>query len=290
VSSTNFTKNNILNYNFGATGYTPPPATMYFGLSKTTLNTGDISTGSTGVSELILGATGYARESFANDKTNWSTSTAASLKNNLAVSFPQSTGIWSAEETSIKSTFVTDGPTGVTNIWWYSNLNPELVVPANTVVSFPIEGIAVTETGLAAATLTLNRILNYHFGKTSYDPDGSGNHLYFGLSTTEITASGLTNVTEPLATSGYARVEVDNDKTTWTTSSGTTPSLNNDIPINFPKSTASWGIIVSIFIADVAARGGGNVLWYKTLTTPIYIQNNTVYTIPSTTGFSITSI
>jgi hypothetical protein len=294
MPATNLTRNHILNYNFGATGYAEPPATMYFGLSKSILTATDTSTGSTGVSELTLGATGYERggqtgvSGFPNNKTNWSGATGAQLHNETIVQFPKSTGVWGVTGTAIQSVFITDGATGVTDIWWYSTLNPSIIVPNNTQLSFPAGAIVAGETGFAGTTLTLDRIMNYHFGATGYDPDeASTHHIYFGLSTTEVTKDGITTVTEPLAASGYARVGYDNNKTTWSTSSGSTPSLYNNISITFPKASASWGEIRSIFIADVITRHGGNILWFKSLSPSAYIQANTIYGLTGISGFAI---
>jgi hypothetical protein len=293
MPATNLTRNHILNYNFGATGYAEPPTTMYFGLSTSVLSATDTSTGSTGVTELILGATGYARggatgaSGFANNKTNWGGATGCQLSNNTEVVFPQCSGVWGVTGAVIQDVFITDGPTGITNIWWYSTLVPPIIVTSPTVLSFPAGAIVVGETGIAGTTLTLNRIIDYHFGATGYDPDGAGNHIYFGLSTTEVTAAGITTVTEPLAASAYIRVEYDNNKTTWSTSSGT-PGLYNNISITFPKASASWGEIKSIFIADVITRHGGNILFYKTLSPSAYIQANTVYGLTGISGFPVT--
>jgi hypothetical protein len=59
----------------------------------------------------------------------------------------------------------------------------------------------------------------------------------------------------------------------WTTS--TVGTLSNGRAITFPTSTASWGEIKSIFIADSATRHAGNVMWYYTLSPYRTIANNT---------------
>ena len=271
MPSTNLAINNILNYNFGGSAYSETlPATMYFGLSSTLVTA--TSTGAT-VAEPSGGS--YARKSFVNNTSNWATSTLGTLRNLAEVAFVKSTGIWSTSIAPILSVFISDsGTTGAGNIWWYATLSVPLVVPTLTIVSFPIGTIIVTQPSLSITTYTLNRILNYNFGAQTYDPDASGK-IYFGLSTSTVTEAGLSTVTEPLAASGYARVSHDNDKTTWTTSSGATPGLHNDISIAFPSSSASWGVINSIFIADVATRAAGNILWFDTLSPGIIVQTGT---------------
>jgi hypothetical protein len=127
-----------------------------------------------------------------------------------------------------------------------------------------------------ATTAMLNNILNYNFGSQAYSPALPAT-MYFGLSTTLVGAAGLATVTEPLTASAYARVAYVNDTAKWTTSS--TGSLSNKVVIAFPQSSASWGTILSVFIADSATRAAGNVLWYTTLAPSILIQNYTIYSI-----------
>jgi hypothetical protein len=60
-----------------------------------------------------------------------------------------------------------------------------------------------------ATTVTLNNILNYNFGSNTYSP-ALPTKMSFGLSTTQVTAAGIASVTEPIAASGYARIEICN--------------------------------------------------------------------------------
>lgn len=95
---------------------------------------------------------------------------------------------------------------------------------------------------------------------------------YIGLSTTTPTISG-TNVTEPAAGAGYARVELD---------SLSTPSggvVTNDQAINFNESTASWGTITHFVIYDSDTVGGGNLLMYGALSSPRSVEPATIMTI-----------
>ena len=270
MPSSNVAMNNILNYNFGGTAYSDPlPDPMYFGLSKTL-----VTATSTGASVSEPSGGSYARKSFTNNTTNWDTSSLGSLRNKVAVTFTQSSGTWSDSVNPILSVFIADTASGAGNIWWYTTLATPLIIPTLTTVEFPIGSILVTQPSLCATTYTLNRILNYNFGGTTYDPDASGS-IFFGLSLTEVTAAGLSTVTEPLATSGYLRVEYDNDTDTWTTSSGATPGLENKIAIDFAGSSLSWGIVTSLFIADEITHGAGNILWYKTLIPTIIVQTGT---------------
>jgi len=102
-----------------------------------------------------------------------------------------------------------------------------------------------------------NRILNRDFGAVSFS---TPTNLYFGLSTTPVNDDG-TGETEPSG-GAYARAAVANNKTTW--GSAASASLDNLISVSFPESTASWGTITHVFIADAATSG--NILYFDALT------------------------
>ena len=88
-----------------------------------------------------------------------------------------------------------------------------------------------------------NAVLNHVFGRTTFTASAA---LQIGLSTTAPTDAGG-GITEPSG-SGYARVTVDNNKTTFSVSSG--GSLSNAVPITFTKATGSWGTLTHFFITD----------------------------------------
>lgn len=119
-----------------------------------------------------------------------------------------------------------------------------------------------------------NALLNEAFGATAFTPSAT---LYVGLSTTSITDAGG-NITEPNAPE-YARVAIDNDKTTWTTS--TTGGLSNDIAITFAQatSTGGWGTITDGFVADQSS--GGNVYTLGALGTSKSIEQNDTPEFPA---------
>lgn len=111
-----------------------------------------------------------------------------------------------------------------------------------------------------------NRILNRYFGNIS---DTVASTLYIGLSTTPINQDG-TGYTEPVG-AGYARVAISNNKTTFTTS--TAGVLYNAVEIQFSESTASWGNITHIFIADTIS---GAPIYYDALPAPRAVQAQSV--------------
>ncbi|MDD4308407.1 MAG: hypothetical protein PHU53_06335 [Thermoplasmata archaeon] len=117
-----------------------------------------------------------------------------------------------------------------------------------------------------------NRILDQIAGAVSPTIPAT---YYFGLSTTSIADAG-TGYTEP-STSGtaYARVAVDNNKTTFGNAAAN--SITTLISISFPESTASWGTITNVFIADASAVGTGNILYSGTLSLPTAVASGTVF-------------
>ena len=93
---------------------------------------------------------------------------------------------------------------------------------------------------------------------------------YIGLSSTAPNIDG-TNVGEPNASAGYARVELT------TLGEPTNGVVTNTAAINFDESTASWGTITHFVIFD--ALTGGNLLMYGALSTPRSVEAATIMTI-----------
>lgn len=111
-----------------------------------------------------------------------------------------------------------------------------------------------------------NNLLNYNFGNTSYTLP---QQYWLALSTTTIQQDG-TGCTEPSG-NGYARVGIDNNKTTFSVSSQ--GSLTNNIQIQFPESTGTWGTVTYIAIFD--SEEGGNLLYFDSLAESRTIETQT---------------
>ncbi len=92
-----------------------------------------------------------------------------------------------------------------------------------------------------------NAAMNYIFGKTAFTPPST---LYVGICTSAADDGTITG--EPGA-GGYARVAVDNNKTTWTTAA--TGYLKNAVIIQFPTATGDWGTMSMFFISDDPSAG-----------------------------------
>ena len=97
---------------------------------------------------------------------------------------------------------------------------------------------------------------------------------YLGLSRSEPTLTG-TNVSEPGASAGYARVKLTG------LSAPTNGVVTNSSAIDFTESTAGWGTITHFVIYDAAT--GGNLLMYGKLTENRTVESATVMTIKANT-------
>jgi len=125
--------NKILDYNFGKTAHTPP-TTYYVGLSTTTINIGG-----TGATEPVGGA--YARVAVTNNKTNFTVAALGSLKNDVSISFVESTSAWG----TITYVFLADALTAG-NIYFYEALSAPKTVQSATTVLFAAAGLTFTMT------------------------------------------------------------------------------------------------------------------------------------------------
>lgn len=127
---------------------------------------------------------------------------------------------------------------------------------------------------MSISTYAANAHLDYDFGKTSYTAPAT---WYITLSTVTVTASG--SYTEPTSGS-YARVAVTNNKTNFSTASGST--ITNLVAITFPESSGSWGTITDIAFLDASASG--NLWYFQPLPYPKAVESDT------TVSFSASSI
>ena len=96
--------------------------------------------------------------------------------------------------------------------------------------------------------------------------------FYIGLSSTAPSIDG-TNVDEPSASAGYARVKLTS------LSEPTNGVVTNESAINFNESTSSWGTITHFVIFDAEDVDTGNLLMYGTLSTPRAVEAATIMTI-----------
>lgn len=111
-----------------------------------------------------------------------------------------------------------------------------------------------------------NKLLDYNFGATTYTLPAK---YWIALSTTAIQNDG-TGCTEPVG-NGYTRVGIDNNKTTFSVAEN--GILKNNIQVQFPESTGSWGTVTYIAIFDSETEG--NLLYYDSLAESRTIETQT---------------
>jgi hypothetical protein len=129
MSSTNFAKNKILDFNFGGTSYTPP-ANYYMLLSTTT-----ISVNGSNVSEPV--GVGYARVLIPNTKSYFTNSSSGCLVNSGSIAFPESSGSWGTIVDIGLADALTSG-----SIWHYTTLPVPKIVQDTSVISFSASSIS----------------------------------------------------------------------------------------------------------------------------------------------------
>lgn len=130
-SLTNYSENLILNSIFGGTTLTPP-ATLYFGLSTTS-----IQEDGTGITEPV--ANGYTRVAVANNSTSFNVSTTSTKTNKIEVAYPSATGNWG----TIVDFFISDAASGG-NIICYGTLNVSKTVTSGDILSFAANNLTIT--------------------------------------------------------------------------------------------------------------------------------------------------
>jgi hypothetical protein len=133
MAATNYTRNKILDYNFGSVAYSVPPS-FFLGLSTTTINAG----GSTATEPV---GSSYSRVEIANDKSNWTYASSGCLLNSTSVSFIEASGSWGTVTYAELWDAQTSG-----SIWFYQALPTAKIVQANTVVTFSASSIAMSLT------------------------------------------------------------------------------------------------------------------------------------------------
>lgn len=131
MSVTDLQANRLLDQSFGAVSWSVP-ATLYFGLSTTSIN--DDGTGET---EPVGGS--YARASVSNNKTTWGNASGATLSNDIEISFAESSGSWG----TVTHVFIADALSGG-NILYFDALSPSRSVQTLTTVLFAIGSIDIS--------------------------------------------------------------------------------------------------------------------------------------------------
>jgi len=133
MTMTTYTKNKILNHQFGKTAYTAA-ATLYVGLC-TSVSAGGVVTGEPS-------GNGYARVAITNSTDYFTTSTTGSLSNKAAVTFPACTTTrWG----TLATIFVSDAASGDTNTLHYQALAVPKTVEVGDAPSIAIGALVFTQ-------------------------------------------------------------------------------------------------------------------------------------------------
>jgi len=130
-SLTNYSENLILNSIFGGVTLIPP-ATLYFGLSTTT-----ILDDGTGITEPV--GNGYARVGITNNTSLFATTTTSTKTNKIEVAYPSATGNWG----TVTDFFISDSATGG-NIIIYGTLNVAKTITSGDILSFAANNLTIT--------------------------------------------------------------------------------------------------------------------------------------------------
>jgi hypothetical protein len=120
----------VLDHLFGATPY-PAPATLYFGLFKTTPT-------DSGGTEVTIGTGGYARASTDNTVANFPNASAGAKKNGVAIVFPEATTAWGA----VIGVGIFDAATGG-NLLMHTSI-PTRDVQVGDAPRFAVNGLTIT--------------------------------------------------------------------------------------------------------------------------------------------------
>ena len=119
-----------------------------------------------------------------------------------------------------------------------------------------------------------NKIIDWLLRGQAYTPPAT---VYIGLSTTATADDSFG--TEPSG-NGYARVAIASSLANWagtqgagttSVSNGTGGQTSNNIAVNFPTPSGSWGNCTHWFVADAAS--GGNLLIHNALVATTNIQS-----------------
>ncbi len=124
-------ENKLLDHVFGGGDYARP-ATLYIGLSTTT-----IADGGTNITE--PSGNGYARVAVTNNATNWPAASAGAKSNGTPITFPAATGSWG----TITDFFISDADTGG-NILAFGALAAAQAVASGETINFAVGALDIS--------------------------------------------------------------------------------------------------------------------------------------------------
>lgn len=126
-----------------------------------------------------------------------------------------------------------------------------------------------------------NKVNDFLFGATALTPEST---YYLALATAEVQEDDDGSTFTEANYTGYARVAVDNNKTTFSASANGV--ITNAIEIRFPKATGGTSTPVELVLLDAATNGNiicsGSITNSKTYTDgdrPVYEIGDISFTI-----------
>lgn len=124
-------------------------------------------------------------------------------------------------------------------------------------------------------TAEFNAILDFYFGGVALTPPAT---LYWALFTVAPTdAGGGTEISTGVWTN-YARVSKAKNQTNWPAASG--GAMANGTAIDFGTATVTGTAPVAVAIGAYDASTAGNLKFWKTLSSPVTINNGSPVSVP----------
>lgn len=242
-SLADYAENKMVDHLLG-TAYTPA-ATIYLALC-----TADPTDAATGASmNEVANSGGYARTAIT-----FGAASSRRVTQSAEVDFGTSSGSWG---TVTHWAIVDNGTYGAGNVLAHGAFGASKSVPSGRPVSVASGQIYVEISAGEVSDYAANGFLDRMFRNQAFTV--SATHVGLATATISDTTTGST-VTE-VSGGSYAREQVNvagGASPAWSAASGGAASNANDI--DFGTTTASWGTVTSVFIADAAS--GGNILLY----------------------------
>ena len=140
---------------------------------------------------------------------------------------------------------VDSGAIGAGNVWFYGELQEPIWVEIESSPwlragdnSLMLDICGGSSGAMSISTVAANQILSHMFSRNPVlvPPE----NWYMGVSSTPMNSEGI-GFSEPTG-GGYARVQIENSKTSFTNASNKTVSLATEF--RFPTSTTPWGFYI----------------------------------------------
>lgn len=260
------TLENLLDYVFGATAYTPY-ATVHAALFTSA------------PSDYLFDVDGtpaaVARLAIANNSSNFpgATTVGSATKKTIAIGLNFGTA---GSALTIEAIGLYSAATG--GEWLGGgSLSTPMIVASGAVISLPANSIAIglnTDAAGGCSGYLCRKMLDLSFGNVSYTPPAT---IYGAYYTTAPDYAAGTGGVEPSG-GGYSRASVDNSIDNFSSAGFLSGSVKKrvfngitGVPVSFPNPTGSQGVIVAAGFLD--ASSGGNLLWGGNLQTNRTIES-----------------